>query len=180
MQRFAVYLKTVQRRGYPPLPHIWVDSEPPVSVLDTSLCVQARSLSLLYESTSFKKIAVSFFCIEKTALSDGFLFRLCFGFVLGLVRLLCVIDASDFPDNRNFDLSGVFEFRFQLVGDFFCKENRGGVVDDLRFDHNADFAPCLNCVRLFNAIEGICDCFQLFNAFDVVFKRFATCAGTCA
>jgi hypothetical protein len=33
MQRFAVYLKTVQRRGYPPLPHIMVDSEPPVSVL---------------------------------------------------------------------------------------------------------------------------------------------------
>ena len=48
-----------------------------LSVLDASLCVQARSLSLLYESTSFKKIAVSFFCIEKTALSDGF----CFGFV---------------------------------------------------------------------------------------------------
>ena len=53
-----------------------------LSVLDASLCVQARSLSLLYESTSFKKIAVYFFCIEKTALSDGFLFRLCFGFEL--------------------------------------------------------------------------------------------------
>ena len=37
MQRFAVYLITVQRRGYPPLPHIRVDSEPPVSVLDASL-----------------------------------------------------------------------------------------------------------------------------------------------
>jgi len=29
-----------------------VAPEPPVSVLDASLCVQARSLSLLYESTS--------------------------------------------------------------------------------------------------------------------------------
>ena len=44
--------KLTQRRGYPPHPHIRVDSEPPVSVLDASLCVQARSLSLLYESTS--------------------------------------------------------------------------------------------------------------------------------
>ena len=40
-----------------------VAPEPPVSVLDASLCVQARSLSLLYESTSFKKIAVSFFML---------------------------------------------------------------------------------------------------------------------
>jgi hypothetical protein len=32
-----------------------VAPEPPVSVLDASLCVQARSLSLLYESTSFEK-----------------------------------------------------------------------------------------------------------------------------
>ena len=42
MQRFAVYLKTVQSRGYPPL----------------------------------SKNRGVFFCIEKTALSDGF----CFGF----------------------------------------------------------------------------------------------------
>ena len=52
MQRFAVYIQTTQCRGYPPLPHIRVDSEPPASVLDASLCVQARSLSLFYESTS--------------------------------------------------------------------------------------------------------------------------------
>ena len=39
--------------------------EPPVSVLDASLCVQARSLSLLYESTSFKKIAVLLFFCER-------------------------------------------------------------------------------------------------------------------
>ncbi len=42
-----------------------VAPEPPVSVLDASLCVQARSLSLLYESTSFKKIAVLLFFCER-------------------------------------------------------------------------------------------------------------------
>ena len=47
MQRFAVYLKTVQRRGYPPLPHIMVDSEPPFGAGRFAMRASTLALALI-------------------------------------------------------------------------------------------------------------------------------------
>ena len=99
---------------------------------------------------------------------------------LKIQKLFCVIYASDSPDDGNFDLSGIFEFRLEFVCDFLSKENRRRIVDDLGLYHNADFAPCLNSVRLLDAVKGVCDCFKVFDTRYVVFKRLATCAGTSA
>ena len=81
MQRFAVYLRTTQCRGYPPLPHIMVDSEPPFGAGRFAMRASTLALALI-RIHLFQKNRGVFFCIEKTALSDGFLFRLCFGFGL--------------------------------------------------------------------------------------------------
>ena len=42
--------------------------------------------------------------------------------------LFCVLDASRFPDDVDFDLSGIFEFGFQFLCDLFREEYRSCVV----------------------------------------------------
>ena len=47
MQRFAVYLRTTQCRGYPPLPHIMVDSEPPFGAGRFAMRASTLALALI-------------------------------------------------------------------------------------------------------------------------------------
>ena len=68
MQRFAVYLRTTQCRGYPPLPHIMVDSEPPFRCWTLRYaCKHARSRSYTNPPLPTKKSSIViaillFFC----------------------------------------------------------------------------------------------------------------------
>ena len=81
--------------------------------------------------------------------------------------LFCVIYATNFTDNVDFDLSGIFELVFEFFGNLSCKEHRIRVVDLLGLDHNANFSTRLNRERLIDTVEGFCDFFEFLDTFDV-------------
>ncbi|MBQ2898467.1 MAG: ribonuclease Y [Oscillospiraceae bacterium] len=79
----------------------------------------------------------------------------------------------------NFDLTGIFKFAFNFFGDVMCKKHHFFIVNNFGFDNDSNFASCLDCEAVVNAFEGICDFFEFFKAFDIVFKIFASCSGSC-
>ena len=67
--------------------------------------------------------------------------------------LFCVFYAANFPDDIDFDLSGIFELVFEFLSNLLCKEHGVCVVDLLGFDHNSDFSAGLDCESLFDAVK---------------------------
>src|SRR5690606_9501609 len=88
---------------------------------------------------------------------------------LSLLRLSAgVFYRAGFPDDRYLDLPRIFQLRLDLLHDVPRQLGRGSIVDLFRFDHDANFAPSLDRIRLIDAFEGVGDSLQLAQPLDVV------------
>ena len=58
-----------------------------------------------------------------------------------------------FPDDIDFNLPGIFQLLLDLFGDVLGEEECLSIVDLLWFDDDADLAPCLDSICLFDALE---------------------------
>ena len=94
-------------------------------------------------------------------------------------RLLCVIDRSAFPYQIYLDLSGVFDLIFDLDCDIMCNDLHTLVVNFFGLDHYADFSARLNGVCFIDTLKACGNLLKLLQAFDIVFKVFASCTGSC-
>ena len=93
--------------------------------------------------------------------------------------LFCVVDSAAFADQADLDLTGIFQFRLDLLDNILCDKHHAFVGNLLRLDHNADFAACLDGEGLVDTREAACDLFKLLQTLDVVFQIFASCTGSC-
>ena len=67
--------------------------------------------------------------------------------------LFRVVDRSALSDDMYFDLTGIFEFAFDLFHDVVSHEDHGIVIYHLGLDHYADLASRLNSVRFLDAVD---------------------------
>lgn len=93
------------------------------------------------------------------------------------LRLTGSFDGSRFADDAYFDAPGIGQFLFDAARDIAADNRRFFVVDDIGFDENADFAPGLDGITFFDALERQADFFDIFEPFDVGFEDFAARAG---
>ena len=59
------------------------------------------------------------------------------------------------------------------------KDDHIVVADLLRLDHDTDLTACLNSKGFLNSVEAVGNFLKLLETFDVVFKIFASCTGSC-
>ena len=95
-------------------------------------------------------------------------------------KLLSVVDCSCFSYNVNFNLTRIFKFRFNLLGDFSCQEYDFFVVNVFRLGDNSDFSAGLDCKGFFNTRCSICNFFELFESLDVSIKSGSENSGDMA
>ena len=91
--------------------------------------------------------------------------------------LLGILHGSGFTDDVDLNISRVFHFRFNLLGNIAGQHHHVVVVDRVWLDHYAHFAPSLNRKGFFDTIKGGGDFFQLFQPLYVGDKCFSPCAG---
>ncbi len=53
------------------------------------------------------------------------------------------------------------------------------IVDELGLDDDSNFASCLDCEAVVNALKGVRDFLELLKTLDVVLEVLASCAGSC-
>ena len=94
--------------------------------------------------------------------------------------LFCVIDGAAFADKMYFDLSGIFQLVFDLLGNVSCEKHHLIIVDDVRFHADTNFASCLDGKAIIDALKGVRDLFQFFQTFDIVFEVLSSGTGTCS
>ena len=86
--------------------------------------------------------------------------------------------CSVFSYNVDFYLTRIFHFALNFLCYILSKEHCLTVIDLLRFNDNPDFSSRLNRIRLFDAFESRRNGFELFEPFNVIRRRFTSCAGS--
>ena len=70
-------------------------------------------------------------------------------------QLFGVINYAALTDHIYLDLSGIFQFSFDLFGNITRKQYHIGIADLLRWDPNAHFASRLDRKGLVYSLEGV-------------------------
>ena len=86
-----------------------------------------------------------------------------------VARLLC---------RCNFYLAGILHLFFNLSGNIVRNFMHDRIVGNIRGHHHANFAPGLDCVRLADSVERLCEFLEFFKTFDIGVEAFAARPGT--
>ena len=90
--------------------------------------------------------------------------------------LLCDADCATFADDNNLYLTGVLHLVFDALRDVVRKHGGLSFVDNVRLNHDADFATGLDGVRTLDALVGVGNFLKFLKTLDVGVQRFL--AGT--
>src|SRR5688572_5389825 len=71
--------------------------------------------------------------------------------------LLCVVNSAHFANDRDFYLTRVGHFTFDLLSNLTGHSRRLIIGYEIMLHHDPDLSPCLNRIRLLHASEGIND-----------------------
>lgn len=69
---------------------------------------------------------------------------------------------SQLADHIHFDLTRIFQIRFDLFGYITRHQNHGCIIHLIRHYHNSNLSACLNSKRFLYSLEGVRNIFQLF------------------
>ena len=97
---------------------------------------------------------------------------------LSVFRLFGELHRARFAYYVHLYLAGVFKLRLYALHDLLGHYYGIGIVHVFGLDDYTYLAACLYCKGLIHALERVRDFLQLFKALDIIFKRFAPCAGT--
>ena len=92
--------------------------------------------------------------------------------------LFCDSDSTAFANDHNLDLARVLHLAFNAMSDVMGQDDGLRLVDDFRFDHDTDFATCLDSVGALYALVRVCNLFEFLKALNVGVERFLASTGT--
>src|SRR5579884_3414436 len=94
--------------------------------------------------------------------------------VVLLEALLGVVDGASLPDHHHLDLAGVLQHLLDLLDDVTGHAVSPEIVHRVRLHDDSYLTACLNGIALLDALEGIGNVLECFEALDVHFQRVAT------
>lgn len=77
----------------------------------------------------------------------------------GSFLLFGIVYDTALSDHIYFDLSGIFQFSLNLLGDISRKEYHIRIIDLFRNYHYTNLSTCLNSKRFVYTFEIVCDVF---------------------